>query len=113
MKLASGMSFYSVQLNNFILFNRLILDRFSRLKSAPDRQTHFFHGRYENTYTNRADLPEIEPVLQTANTYAATLLQHSLRKIKSGFWFNEMHPGHVTTAHSHADDNKLLSCVYY
>ena len=34
-------------------------------------------------------------------------------KLVSGFWFNAMRPGDITTVHTHDDDDELLSCVYY
>ena len=33
--------------------------------------------------------------------------------LKVGFWFNEMDRGDITTAHTHDEDDELLSGVYY
>ncbi|TCV89677.1 putative 2OG-Fe(II) oxygenase [Sulfurirhabdus autotrophica] len=76
------------------------------------RRSHFFNGRYENLYLDRGLIPAIGRVMEQAEMLAQNILQvkHVLR---SGFWMNDMGPGHVTTEHDHDDDDELLSGVYY
>lgn len=76
------------------------------------RRSHFFNGRYENLYLERGLIPAIGQVMEQADTFAQNILQlnHGLR---SGFWINDMGPGHVTTEHDHDEDDELLSGVYY
>lgn len=75
------------------------------------RQSHLELGRYENTYIERAHIPEVEPVLQAALGSAQAILGED--KLRVGFWFNVMRPGDRTARHNHEEDDELLSCVYY
>ncbi len=93
--------------------NAAILEQFSQCREAPDHQSHFFHGRFENLYIDRQRIPALAAVLEAAREYAADILQRDSNALKTGFWFNLMAPGHVTTLHSHDEDDELLSCVYY
>lgn len=77
------------------------------------KRTHFFGGRYENIYIGEDIIPEKTEVLNTAIQFAAQILNKSADELKAGLWFNAMGPGHSTTAHSHDDDDELLSAVYY
>jgi len=80
----------------------------------PDtHKTHFFNGRYENIYISEQQLPEISPVLKIILDEAAKLLNAEPEKLKIGFWFNFMQKDDVTIAHSHDDDDELLSGTYY
>ena len=113
MNLPSGDAYLCTRMENHAEVNPLIHARFIQLQDDADRQSHFFHGRFENIYIDSGRIPEAECVLNTACKEAAKLLQYPADKLKAGFWFNWMRPGHITTAHSHDDDDELLSCVYY
>lgn len=92
--------------------NAALLTAFTREKRAGElRQTHHFHGRYENTYIDRQRLPELDPVCDTALNLARSLL--AIERPHFGFWFNEMQPGQRTSLHSHEELDELLSVVYY
>lgn len=77
------------------------------------QRSHFFHGRYENLYLAVEKLPGLQVVLDTAKTQAADYLHMPPEQLTMGFWINMMAPGDVTTAHTHDDDDELLSGVYY
>lgn len=92
--------------------NRAILQRYLQLRDHPaTRRTHQFEGRFENTYIELAQIPELQPVVDAALHYAHAILDRD--RLKYGFWFNEMGPGERTTLHSHEEADELLSCVYY
>lgn len=93
--------------------NQQISDAYQKLGEQDLlRRSHFFNGRYENLYLERARIPAIGRVMAQAEIFAQNILnlKHELR---SGFWMNDMGPGHVTTEHDHDDDDELLSGVYY
>ena len=54
---------------------------------------------------------QLEPVSEFVVGAAQKLL--GATQLRHGFWFNEMHPGHRTTLHSHEELDELLSAVYY
>ena len=78
-----------------------------------DKQSHFFHGRYENLYLDKGKLPELKTILDAALIKAGEILGLSADKLQLGFWLNIMRKGDITTLHSHDDDDELLSAVYY
>lgn len=75
------------------------------------RRSHMFAGRFENTYIDLPYIPELRPLAEAALSCARELTDRT--RLKWGYWFNEMAPGHVTTLHTHDDDDELLSGVYY
>jgi hypothetical protein len=77
------------------------------------RQTHHFAGRFENTYIEEADIPDIAVVLNRVKQQAGQLLGIEADTLKAGFWFNAMEAGHRTTLHHHDENDELLSAVYY
>ena len=77
------------------------------------RRSHFFHGRYENLYTDAAKLPGLQTILATILERTAQFLGQDVAELRLGFWLNIMHEGDVTSLHSHDDDDELLSAVYY
>ena len=93
--------------------NQVLGERFSALKDdSATGKTHFFHGRFENLYIGKAQLPEIAPLVELAESLAQQRL--GVRQaLRSGYWFNAMGPGHVTSRHSHEEIDELLSAVYY
>ena len=94
--------------------NEKVLDGFEQLSDDDfNSKTHLFNGRYENLYLGEEKIPGLEVIVNTANEEAAKLLEMDKEKLASGFWLNSMRPGDVTTAHTHDDDDELLSCVYY
>ena len=93
--------------------NPRIESAFERALEAPaTRQSHLFHGRYENIYPERREMPEIDPLIDIVERSACEVLGRT-RPFRTGFWFNRMAPGDVTTLHQHDDDDELLSAVYY
>jgi len=94
--------------------NREIMDGYRKLREEDLlRRSHFFGGRYENLYLEREQIPAIARVMAQAETYARNILQQPNQALRSGFWLNDMGPGHVTTEHNHDDNDELLSGVYY
>jgi len=77
------------------------------------RRSHFFAGRFENLYLPREHMPALACILDTALAEAACLLERNAETLQLGFWFNIMQQGDVTLAHSHDDDDELLSATYY
>lgn len=94
--------------------NKKVLDGFNALNDDDFRiKTHLFNGRFENLYLEQEKIPGLEVIVDTAMQQAAKLLNVDVDKLVSGFWLNAMRPGDITTAHTHDDDDELLSCVYY
>lgn len=94
--------------------NKKVLEKFKSLKDDDFKeQTHFFHGRYENLYLDVNKIPELKIIVDAAHENAEKILNIKQEKLASGFWLNAMAAGDVTTAHTHDDDDELLSCVYY
>ncbi len=94
--------------------NDAILKKFESLSENDfKQQTHMFNGRYENLYIDPEKLPRLEIIINTAKNNAAKILGIDKEKLACGFWLNAMRAGDVTTAHTHDDDDELLSCVYY
>jgi len=90
-----------------------IIKGFRRLEDATDtKKTHFFDGRYENIYPSREAFSEIEPLLEVIFDCAQQALERG-QPLDISFWFNQMHPGHSTTLHTHDDGYELISGVYY
>jgi hypothetical protein len=76
------------------------------------KRTHLFDGRYENIYVGTEQVPAMASIVEQACLAAKAFLRPSY-PLRAGFWFNAMYPGHVTTVHSHDDDDECLSGVYY
>lgn len=95
------------------LNNRLATEFDQAKHASPVRQTHFFHGRFENTYIDKADVPALQAVLDMTTHYAGQILDKPVSALRMGFWFNEMLPGQQTSLHTHEEDGELLSAVYY
>ena len=94
--------------------NRRILNAYVALEEQDLlRRTHFFGGRYENLYLERNRISEIARVLERAEDFARGILHRPDEALRCGFWLNDMGPGHVTTQHTHEEDDELLSGVYY
>ncbi|MBU1190179.1 MAG: 2OG-Fe(II) oxygenase family protein [Gammaproteobacteria bacterium] len=77
------------------------------------RQTHFFSGRFENSYIDMADIPDITSVLALVKEHAGCHLGRAAETLKIGYWFNAMGPGQRTAPHHHDENDELLSAVYY
>lgn len=104
-----------VRLEGCAELNTAIQTQYQALKAADAADithSHFFEGRYENTWVPASVLTSIQPVLDAARREAAAFLQTD-RLPETGFWLNEMGPGHVTLPHRHDEDDELLSGVYY
>lgn len=94
--------------------NAEILKKYKQLKDDDFKEkTHLFYGRYENLYLEVNKIPELEIIVNNAQLNAANILNIAKEKLVFGFWLNAMAAGDVTTAHTHDDDDELLSCVYY
>lgn len=77
------------------------------------RQTHYFGGRFENSYIDERDIPDISVVLGLTKEHAGRRLALAVETLKAGFWFNAMGPGQRTLPHHHDENDELLSAVYY
>ena len=94
--------------------NKKIAIKFNQLKEEDFKEkTHLFHGRYENIYIDVNKIPELKVIVNTALENAENILNIKKEKLVFGFWLNAMAAGDVTTAHTHDDDDEILSCVYY
>ena len=94
--------------------NKIILKKYLQLNETDFKEkTHLFNGRYENIYLDVDKIPELKIVVKAALENAAEILNVKKENLALGFWLNEMNPGDITTAHTHDDDDELLSCVYY
>jgi len=94
--------------------NQTVMKKFNLLSEADIKEkTHLFNGRYENIYLKENKIPELGIIINAAKENAARILNLKKEKLAYGFWFNAMAAGDVTTAHTHDDDDELLSCVYY
>ena len=94
--------------------NENIVKKLNQLKEEDFKdKTHLFHGRYENIYLEADKLPELGVIIDTALDNAANILNIKKENLAFGFWLNAMAAGDITTAHTHDDDDELLSCVYY
>lgn len=94
--------------------NQLVLTKFESLTDDDFKdKTHMFHGRYENLYVDINKIPELDVIVKMAMDNAEKILDIKKENLTSGFWLNAMQPGDVTTAHTHDDEDELLSCVYY
>lgn len=94
--------------------NEIILGKYKQLNDDDFKEkTHQFNGRYENIYIETNKIPELEMIVNVALDNAEDILKIKKEKLIFGFWMNEMNAGDVTTAHTHDDDDELLSCVYY
>lgn len=93
-------------------FNSRLLKQYLASKDRSDvRRTHYFGGRFENLYLENKQTPLLAELKTDARAYAQTLLGRPIKKM--GCWFNAMEPGHLTTLHSHDEDDEQLSGVYY
>jgi hypothetical protein len=94
--------------------NEKVVAGFEALRDKDfNSKTHLFNGRYENLYLDKEKIAGLDVIANTASEEAAKILKTSRDKLVYGFWLNAMRPGDVTTAHTHDDDDELLSCVYY
>lgn len=94
--------------------NQKIMTAYKMLREQDlIRRSHFFGGRYENIYLEREHIAEIATVLECAEQYAKELVKLPEKKLRSGFWINDMGPNESTTEHDHDDFDELLSGVYY
>lgn len=76
-------------------------------------KSHYLGGRYENIYVSHDVLPEMRTILEVAVIEASRILALQKKELRIGWWLNVMRPGDVTYAHSHDNDEELLSGVYY
>ena len=76
-------------------------------------RSHYFGGRYENLYIDRERIPAIGRMLVQAENYATEVTRSSGKKLRSGFWINDMGPGEETSEHDHDEYDEMLSGVYY
>lgn len=108
------MFFQEQTVENPHTLNASLYARFMELVGTDRiRQTHHFAGRFENTYIEEADIPDIASVLTLVKQQAARHLGMTAETLKAGFWFNAMGPGQRTLPHHHDENDELLSAVYY
>jgi len=80
---------------------------------AVGGRSHFFNGRYENIYLPLERVPAVRMVLDHALARAAAMHGRRQRDLRAGFWFNAMQPGDRTLAHSHDEEDELVSGAWY
>jgi len=108
------MLYHEVTLDQPDRLNDALYARFMALSGTDRaRQTHYFAGRFENIYMDAVDIPEISTVLDLLRQQAGRLLDIPAERLKAGFWFNAMQPGHQTSLHHHDENDELLSAAYY
>ena len=108
------MLFQELMLEEPDKLNASLYERFMDLSGTERvRQSHHFGGRFENSYIDEADIPDIATVLNVVRQQAGQLLGIPAESLKAGFWFNAMEAGHRTTLHHHDENDELLSAVYY
>lgn len=94
--------------------NGKIIEKYDRLKEDDfEKKTHLFNNRYENLYIKDNKISEMKIIIKNALENAEQILNIEKEKLVFGFWLNVMNDGDVTTAHTHDDDDEILSCVYY
>lgn len=105
---------FLAQIDNASFINNALFEGFQKhMDDADTKCSHFFGGRYENIYIGEDKIPEKCIVLEQVMRFASQILNKPVSQLKAGLWFNGMDPGHSTTAHTHDDDDELLSAVYY
>jgi hypothetical protein len=77
------------------------------------RRHHYLGGRYENLYVAFESIPEIRVILDLATAQAAHILTRPKKDLRVGWWLNIMRPGDITFAHTHDEEDEILSGVYY
>jgi hypothetical protein len=108
------MRYQEITVDNPKQLNDGLYARFTALAGTDRlRQSHHFGGRFENTYIDAADIPEIAVLLDFVKQRAGRLLGVEPDSLKAGFWFNAMEAGHRTAPHHHDENDELLSAVYY
>lgn len=108
------MFFQEHTLENPHALNASLYARFMELAGTERiRQTHHFAGRFENTYIEAADIPDIASVVALVKQQAGHRLGMAVETLQAGFWFNAMRPGQRTLPHHHDENDELLSAVYY
>lgn len=94
--------------------NARLCATFAGLSGSPEmHRSHFFHGRFENLYLPLDAIPRLREVLAFAEEAAREFLGQPRICLRTGFWFNRMQPGDVTSRHTHDEDDELASAVYY
>ncbi len=105
---------YTAELSGSNSINAKLLKRYLTVNELEDtHKTHHFMGRFENTYISVEQVPELAVVINRLQNIVSQILQRPAAQLEMGFWFNEMHPGHKTSLHTHGENNELLSAVYY
>jgi len=106
-----GRLLHEMRLDGAEEINAALRRRYEEVKGGEAvRRSHFFHGRFENTYLPMEVIPQLAPVAAAAPDFAQRLLGERLRY---GFWFNEMGPGCCTSLHHHDELDERLSGCYY
>ncbi|MBI5460878.1 MAG: 2OG-Fe(II) oxygenase [Gammaproteobacteria bacterium] len=108
------MFFQELIVENPHALNAGLYARFMELTGTDRvRQTHYFAGRFENSYIGETDIPDIASILDRVKQQAGRHLGLAVEALKAGFWFNAMGPGQRTLPHHHDENDELLSAVYY
>lgn len=106
--------YHTQECQSCLALNPSLCARINRLsETGIIRRHHYLGGRYENIYVELESLPEIGAILDAAMEQAAAILGRSHATLRIGWWLNRMQPGDVTYAHTHDEDDELLSGVYY
>ncbi len=107
-------TYKKILLQDMASINSSILTAFQTMSPKDyDKQTHYFHGRYENIYINEERIPQLELLISKIKNEVSKYLNADNKQIKMGFWLNVMMPGQVTSRHCHDDLDEMVSGVYY
>jgi len=111
---ASRIRAHVMELPDASTVNARLWEQYQAVRDDPGLQrSHYFAGRYENVYIPVQRLPALAAVLEAAKQGAEQFLGRPVPGLATGFWLNEMGPGHVTLPHCHEEDDELVSGVYY
>ena len=114
LSMSTGIRTHVMELPEAESVNTLLWEQFLAARDDPALQrSHYFAGRYENIYIPETRMPALAPVLQAARQGAECYLGKPVAGLSTGFWFNEMGPGHATLPHHHDEDDEQVSGVYY
>lgn len=99
---------------DLLQLNAEIKSGFHKYKDSPDtNKSHYFENRFENIFIKQKLIPALDTVFENVLRHAVEISGEAKELLRLGFWFNYMGPGDQTLAHSHDEDNEVLSCVYY
>lgn len=85
----------------------------TQAKTGALRGSHHFGGRFENLYWDEGRPDLLEQLITAFVAVGAMILQRPETDLRAGGWFNLAAPGQKTSMHDHAENDELMSAVYY